>query len=84
MAAGEEQKAEGDAKKRREREPAGAAEMDMFPVLRDNDGGDGDRQQNGKRGGHVQWNKKSEQGNGDERLAEAERRSNQCGCENDD
>ncbi len=56
----------------------------MFPVLRDDNGGDGDRQQNGERGGDLDRNKKGEQGNGDERLAEAERGTDQRGAEDDD
>ena len=48
---GEKQEAERDSEKRCEDEPAGAEQVNVFPVLDDDDGGDGDRHQHGERGG---------------------------------
>ena len=83
MAACQKQKAQRDTRKCGEHKPARAAQMNLIPVLYDDDARDGDRHEHGEWSGYMQRNADSEQWNGDQRLAKTECRANQCGNEDD-
>jgi hypothetical protein len=84
MGARQKQQAERDAEQRGEDEPAGAEQMDLLPVLQDDDGGYGDRDQNAEWGGDVDGEEDGEERDGNESLPEAEGGSDQGGEEDDE
>ena len=83
MGAGEQEQADGNAEERGKNEPSSAEQVDFFPVLYDDDGGDGDRNQHGERGGDLQRKAEDEQWNRDETFAESEGGADQRGDEHD-
>ena len=84
MNARQKQQAERDSEQRGEDEPTGAAQMDLLPVLQDDDGGYRDRDQYAEWGGDVDGKEESEERDGDESLPEAEGGSDQGGEEDDE
>jgi hypothetical protein len=83
MTARQKQKPQWNAEESGEYEPACAVQVDVLPVLDDNDARDGNRHQHRQRRGDFQRNAEREQRNGDQGLAKAECRSNQRGGEYD-
>jgi hypothetical protein len=79
MTTGQKQKTQRDSKKGGEYEPASATQVDIFPVLHNNDAGDRDRHQHGEWGGDAEGNEEGKQRNGNERFAKAKGGSNQGG-----
>ena len=53
--------------------------MNLAPILREDNGRDGDRDQDSKRGSHVNRQKQRQQRNCDQRFAEAKCGANQRG-----
>jgi hypothetical protein len=84
MGARQKQQAERDSEQRGEDEPAGREQMDLLPVLQDDDGGYGDRDQYAEWGGDVDGEEEGEEWDGDESLTEAEGGSDQGGEEDDE
>ena len=72
MCAGQEKKSQRDAEERREDEPGSAGKVDFLPVLDDDNGSDGNREENRERGGDLDGEAEGKQGHGDEGLSEAE------------
>jgi len=58
--------------------------MDVAPVLRDDNGSDGDGDEDGQRRSHTHRDAECQQRNGDERLTETEGGTDECGGEDDD
>lgn len=72
MRAAQKQRPKRDAGKSWQKQPQTAAQMDVAPVLKENDGCDGDGQQHSERRGDVDRDEEREQWDGHKRLAEAE------------
>lgn len=83
MSTFQKEKTQGNTEETGEDEPACAVEMNLVPVLHDDDEGDGDRNQDGERGGNGDRDAEGEERDGDERLPKAECGSNQRGEEDD-
>ena len=64
-----------------EDQPAGAAEVDVAPVLREHQPGDGDRHQHGHGRGHLDRHDEGEQRHRHQGFAEPERRADERGQE---
>src|SRR5215469_148364 len=82
--AGEKQETDGNAEQCGEDEPSGTDEVNLFPVLYDDDGGNGNGDKHGKRRGDTQRNAKREQRHGHQRFPKAEGGANQSREENDE
>lgn len=63
-------------------ESSGAADLDIAPILNEDNRGHGDRNEDGQRNGGSDRNKERKQGHRDEGFAEPKRRSNHRGEEN--
>jgi len=72
MTAGQKQEAEGNSEKGGHYQPSGGVKVNLFPVLDDDDGCDGDGYENGERGGHFERDREGKQGDGDQAFTEAE------------
>ena len=75
--------AQWNAEQRRKHQPARAAQMDLLPVLRNDDGGNSDGNKHRQRGSDVNRKAKGEQRNSDQRLAKSKDGANQRGDKND-
>ena len=75
--AAKQEQAERDAEQRGEHQPGGASQVHVPPVLRDDDGSHGDRDQHGDRRRHLDRQHERQQRDGDERFAEPERGSDE-------
>jgi hypothetical protein len=83
MGAGEQQQAEGDSEQGGEDEPAGREQVNLIPVLQNDDGGDGDGYEDSERGSHVHRDEEGEERDRNEGFAETERGSDQRSEEDD-
>lgn len=72
MCAGQQQQAHGYPGQGRKQEPHRAAEVNVPPILRDHDGGNGDGEQHRHRRGHLERDHGGQQRNSNERFAKAE------------
>jgi hypothetical protein len=81
--AGEEEEPQRGAQKSGGEESAGAADVDVAPVLEDDDGGDGNRDEHGERSGGGEGELEREQGHGEEGLAETKGGADEAGEKQD-
>jgi len=63
---GQQPQTQRNAEQRRQHEPTGAAEVNVLPVLRDDDGGDRDGNEYRQGSCNVYWNAESQEGNSNE------------------
>jgi hypothetical protein len=84
MTARQKRKPQWNAEESGEYEPTRAAQVDVLPVLNDNDARDRNRHQHRQRRGDFQRNAEREQWNRDQSLAKAKCRSNQRGDKYDE
>ena len=83
MSAVEQEEAERNAGKRREQQTGRAAEVNLFPILDNDDDGNGDREEDSEGRGGPQRNEERQEGDRDEGLAESEGRADEGGQKDD-
>ena len=78
---GQQQQAQGEAEQRGQHQPPGTAQMDLVPVLHDDHKSDRDGDEDGQGSSDLDRMNQGQQGDGDQRFAEAENRPDQRGDE---